>query len=588
MTNKNLSIKETLILATQSYHKKDFKNATNLCKKILSINSNHCETIFLLGLLEIRDKNLDSAKRLFSQIIDIEPLNVRAHNNLGNVLKELGNNKEAIISFNKVIKIDPRNTNAHYNLGGLFYKLREFKKAESFFKSTVEIQPNYAMAYFNLANVSVELKDLEKAVSYYQKTIAINPKLPSAYNNLGLVYRNLNDFENAIINYKKSIEINSKHASSHHNLGIAYKEIGNFDKAIESHEMAIKCEPENLVNYYYLGELKKDILTSDLKEKIKKIIDKKDNTKVNLSYGNYLLSQYEQKEKNYDKEINYLIEGHQNFFLSKKEKFTLAIKYCFEDILQIEKFASVKKSKNKIEKDIKPVFIIGVPRCGSTLVEKIITSGKQKIPMGEETSVLENFVNKKILEKQSLELGEDHTLRDEIYNIYQNKGLILEKYNYMFTDKSLNNFFYIDLIKNIFPSSKIIHCKRDYVSSIMSIFQNNLTELSWTHSLVNIFRYFDNYIKITENLNSKYPGLVYNLKFEELVNNPEDQSKKLMQFCNLPWDASCLEFYKRKDLFSKTASNIQIRKPIFKNSPGKYLIYKKYLNEYGKKYSWFK
>ena len=236
---------------------------------------------------------------------------------------------------------------------------------------------------------------------------------------------------------------------------------------------------------------------------------------------------------------------------------------------------------------MKPIFIIGVPRCGSTLVEKIITSGKEKIPMGEETAVLENFINKKILENQSLDLGEDKLLRDELFNIYKNKGLISEKYNYVFTDKSLNNFFYINLIKSVFPSSKIIHCKRDYLSSIMSIFQNNLTELSWTHSLENIFKYFDNYIKLTENLNSQQPDLVYNLNFEDLVNNPKHTSKKIMEFCNLPWDISCLEFYKRKDLFSKTASNIQIRKPIFKNSSEKYLVYKKYLSEHGKKYSWF-
>ncbi len=162
-----------------------------------------------------------------------------------------------------------------------------------------------------------------------------------------------------------------------------------------------------------------------------------------------------------------------------------------------------------------------------------------------------------------------------------------KKYDYIFTDKSLNNFFYLKLINNIYPDAKIINCKRDALSSIMSILQNNLTELAWAHDLDNIFKYFDNYFKIIENFRELYPNFVYELQFEKLINNPEEESQKLMKFCNLPWDLKCLEFYKRKDIISKTASNIQIRKSIYKHSVDKYLPYKKFLDVYGKKYSWF-
>ena len=110
--------------------------------------------------------------------------------------------------------------------------------------------------------------------------------------------------------------------------------------------------------------------------------------------------------------------------------------------------------------------------------------------MGEETGIFENFINKRILEKQSLNLGDCSEIRKELYDLYKNRGLVLKKYNNTFTDKSLNNFFYLKLIKEIYPNAKIIHCKRDIISSIVSIFQNNLTELAWTHNLNNIFKYF--------------------------------------------------------------------------------------------------
>jgi len=120
----------------------------------------------------------------------------------------------------------------------------------------------------------------------------------------------------------------------------------------------------------------------------------------------------------------------------------------------------------------------------------------------------------------------------------------------------------------------------------MSIFQNNLAELAWAHDLENIFKYFDNYINIVEVFNNSNPDLVYNLEFEQLTTDPEKESKKLMEFCSLSWDKKCLEFYKRKDLISKTASNIQIRQAIYNHSLNKYLPYKEYLSKYSKKYKW--
>ena len=163
---------------------------------------------------------------------------------------------------------------------------------------------------------------------------------------------------------------------------------------------------------------------------------------------NFLLAKFENKNNNYDKEMEFLINAHKRFFLSNKKKFDQAVKYCFDDVLQISKGAYVEKTNSKYD-EVKPIFIIGVPRCGSTLLEKIIASGKKLIPMGEETSVLENFFNKKILEKQSLNLGDVKTIRNELEEIYNKNGLISKKHNYVFTDKSLNNFFYLNLINQV-------------------------------------------------------------------------------------------------------------------------------------------
>ena len=586
--NKNQkTLKDTFIEAVKNYTKGDFKNSEILCSKIISIDPNNFEPYVLLSNIYARKTDYKSAKKYLIKANDLKPNDIKILNNLGTACKSLKESEAAINYYNKVIAIDANNTNAHYNIGLLLYEMKNLSKAKNFLQKATELQPNFALAFFALGNIYVDLKNYEKAISSYQKAIEINPNLVGAHNNLGLVYRISDDLENAISCYEKAIKLKPNSSGTYHNMALAFKELGKFKESINAHKMAIKHEPENSINYYYLSELKKDILNEDLRLKIEKITYNKKSSKSNLAYANYLLAKYEKNLKNYEKELSYLIQGHKYFFDSKRDKFKLGVKYCFEDVIKISNEVKVKKSLKKEENKIKPIFIIGVPRCGSTLIEKVIGSGTKFIPLGEETTVFENFINSKILEKQSLNLGDADNIRNELINNYKKRGLISEKFDYKFTDKSLNNFFYLELIKDIFPNAKIINCKRNVLSSIVSILQNNLSELSWAHDISNIFKYFENYFNIIENFKETYPNYIHEIELEKFVNEPETESKSLLEYCELPWDSKCLEFYKRKDLISKTASNTQIREAIFKHNLEKYLPYKKYLKKYGEKYSWF-
>tara|TARA_B110000438_G_C15807188_1_gene647971 strand:+ start:134 stop:1909 length:1776 start_codon:yes stop_codon:yes gene_type:complete len=584
---KKQTLKEIFLNACEKYSKKDFKESRSLCYKILSIDSNYFDALGLLSNISLANRDFKETKSLLVQALNLQPTNITILNNIGTACVELNEFENASKYYEKIIKINPKNVNAPYNLGLMAYRAKDLTKAKNYFEETIKLQKNFALAFLALGNVYLDLKNHEKAISNYKQAIEFNPNLIPAYNNLGLVYRSLNDIKNAIYFYEKVIKIKNNYVNAHHNLALAFKEIGDIKKSIKSHEMAIKHEPENSIHYFYLSELKKDILDKNLKSKIEQILKSNKSSKTNIAYGNFLLSKYERNSQNYEKDLNYLIKGHRYFFESKKTKFELGLKYCFNDTKQISREAKVDDIGVKEDNEIKPIFIIGVPRCGSTLVEKIIGSGPKKLPMGEETSILENFINSKILENQSLNLGKVNDIRKSLFNMYRNKGLLLSESNYTFTDKTLHNFFYLDLIKKIFPNAKIINCNRNHLSSIMSIFQNNLTEISWAHELENIFKYFNNYLEIIKNFKKASANFIYELEYEKLAKNPEEESKKLMDFCDLPWDESCLEFYKRKDLISKTASNLQIRKAIYKSSIDKYMPYKNYLKKYKEKYSWF-
>ena len=587
---KNLSINETFALALKNYKQKNFEVTENSCRQILNINPDHFKAIWLMGLLSARANNFESAKRFFLKAVEIQPNNAKAYNNLGNTQRELEKFDKAASCYQKAVEIQPNNANAYYNLGNVQQRLEKFDEALICYQKVIEIKPDYFHAYYSLGNLQQKLGNLEKAKNFYEKAIKIMPKHASAYNNLGLTLSKLGKFSEAINCYQKAIEIKSNHAGAYINLGLAFTELGEFSKAVNYYQMAVKYEPENLSNYYYLSNLKKEVLDTNLKNKINEILNKNKSATMNLAYGNFLLSKYEFKGKNYEKELNYLIKGHQYYFEVNKE-FKKEADYWLNDLPKIKELIDINhSSKNHQNNDykIKPIFLIGVPRCGSTLIEKIISSSTKYIPMGEETVILSTFFKKqKIHQKKSLNLDDIENFKKKIFKKYEQKELIQKESDYIFTDKSLENFFFLGLIKEIFPYAKVINCKRSPLSSIMSIFQSNLTGLTWTHNLEHIFRYFDIYFDLIEFYKNKIPNFIYELQFEKFVSDPIIESKKLMKFCELPWDKKCLEYYKRKDLISKTSSNIQIRKAIYKHPIQRYMPYKQLLKKYGDKFSWF-
>ena len=551
-----MTIEETFASALKNHQENNLEAAQNLYEKILKTNPDHFGSIFYLGALFAKVNNFQEAKKLFKKATEIQPKFSPAYTNLGSVFQKLGELQQAANCCKKAIEIAPKNPIPHANLGVILKDLGEFEKAIDCCKRAIEIAPSYTSSYHNLALIFQELGEIQKAIDCYEELKQIEPN---------------------------SLKV-------HQNLGRLYVVLGNIQKAINSYREALKYEPENLQHYYDLISLNKEILNLNLKNRINKIIENKKCTQNNLAYGNFLLAKYEFNEKKYEKEFNYLLEGHRYYFDLKDKKYKNDVGYWLNKLPGTKELFDFNKSNVVIKATnhaIKPIFIVGVPRCGSTLVEKIITSGVQSISAGEEIGILSTFVKKKIIENQSLSSGvEDFQIK--LFEKYNNKRLIKEESNYTFTDKTLDNFFYIGLIKQIFPKAKVIHCRRSALSCIMSILKNNLPGVPWAHNLEHIFKYFDIYNKMIESFNKIFPSFIYELRLEKLSSEPEEESKKLMKFCDLTWDKKCLEFYKRKDLISKTTSNLQIRKAIYQHSLEKDLPYKQFLNRYGDSYSWFK
>jgi len=580
----NFNFKKIFNFALKNHQNNNFDIAEKSYKQLLKQKPDHLESIFLLGSLYAQIKKLDKAKKMLEEVIRINPKHSDAYNNLANVMVEQKDYQNAVNCFEQAININSNYSDAFFNYGNLLKKIGKFEKAIQCYEKTIKINPNYLNVHNNLAVIFKNLGQYSKAVDLYEKEIEKQPNQIHSIYNLGIVFYELGEYDKAINCYEKVIKIDPLYSDAHHNLSHTLVGLGEFEKAKKSYKNAINFEPENLEHYYLLSLLDKKVFEKDNEKKINQIMKRNKLSDRNKAYGNFLLSKFEFRKKEYKKEFKFLLSGHSCFYKANENFFKNQNNYTFKILPDVNKLIKLEKFKLVYNK-IKPIFIIGVPRCGSTLVEKIISSSDQQIKCGEETGIFSSFIKEKLIKNEKVI---DH---DNVENVllekYINKKLINKNYNNIFTDKSLENFFYINLIKEIFPHAKVINCKRNNLSSIVSILKNNLIKASWAHNLKDIFKYFDIYYKTIEIFNKTHPDYIYELNLEQLVDSPKEESMKLMKFCELPWNKKCLEFHNRKDLISKTASNIQIREGLYKDKKEKYFPYKKFINEYGKKYSWY-
>tara|TARA_B100001540_G_C15804943_1_gene641649 strand:+ start:425 stop:2095 length:1671 start_codon:yes stop_codon:yes gene_type:complete len=553
MNKQDLEIKQIITLAYENHRKNNLRLAESLYKKILKIDTKYFDAIFLLGTLLLQKKNYEESIKLFHQALEIRPNDANTNNNLGHA----------------------------------YVQTAEAQKAKLLFKKAIEIQPEHADAYYNLANVHKHFGEFIEAEKYYKQSIAVKPNNPKAHNNLGNILKELGKFDEAISSYNKAIEIQFNHANAYHNLGHTYKQLGKFEDAKKYYKISLQHNPTNLETFSVLSDLNKEVISVDTVNKVKKIMEIKNISKKDIAYGNFVLAKHEFQQGNFEKELEFLQKGHSNYFSYKNKLFQKGLNYWLKEVPENNELLNLGKNNKTLKNEkIKPIFIVGVPRCGSTMIEKVLASGPKKIPIGEETAIISFEVGEHISQKKSISNNIQDFANRVIKRYEQKKLLGIQKEN-IFTDKSLDNFFFIGLIREIFPDAKIINCERNSLSSIVSILKNNLGDVAWAHDVKNIFNFFDIYHKKIEYFKKKFPNYIYELKLEEFVKEPEAESKKLMEFCDLPWSKECLEFYKRKDLTSRTASNVQIRQPIFRDTQSRQIPYEQLLSKYGNKFSWF-
>ena len=414
------------------------------------------------------------------------------------------------------------------------------------------------------------------ALQFFKTILALKPNKPEIFFYLGRIYSELQDFENSLNYYNKYLDHDKDSINCLINLAILYFNIGNKKNSEQYFKKVIKLNKNYILAYYGLFNLSNDLLTEKDFDYLKFILN--NNNSLNLSDKsviNFLLSKKKKKEKNIEKELKF-IENYHNQSFNSNFSYNKQSQFYYENIIGNfnDKIKFIKSEKSF--DNIKPIFIIGLPRSGSTLIEALLVSSEKKIKTYGES----NFFNIAIVDQikdQIFNKNFDIKNFEYIIDLSLLKKSLQDRYKIdneaIFLDKSLENVFNIEVILKIFPKAKFIHTSRNLNDSILSIYFSMLPELSWTLSLNTIKDYVHKYNKTISFFRKKFPKKILDISLEKLTSNPEQLSKEIFNFCELKWNKSSLEYYKRTDLFTKTLSSSQIRKKISKENQSKYEQY---------------
>jgi tetratricopeptide (TPR) repeat protein len=513
------------------------------------------------------NNQLDVAVTKFKQALVLKPNYTEVHYNLGVTLRELGLIEEAIKSYMNALRIKNEYPNAHYNLGNALLSIKKYDDAIKHFESAVVFNPEFAQAYYNLGLANKRIKNDFEAGLNFDKALAIKPNYVEAANDRGAIFQNSGDHENAIKYYQKALAINPNLADAYNNIGINEKQLNKDDKAIKSFENAILVDPNFADAYYNLSLFKQYTLSKNQVTKMQSILIADGVSQSDLISINFALAKVSEGLDNQDEFLGYLHEGNR---LRKKElNYSIDTAHKLFSIIY-ENFALLPSSNNKSLQNItpttRPIFILGMPRSGTSLVEQIISSHEEVFGAGELNTLITPMLEKMLSNEKDKNIFSDKDLFSMRKKYLDSLAQLSTSANVV-TDKTPANFQYIGIILSMFPDAKIIHLKRDPRAICWSIYQSNWYENGYrfSYNMDDLVTFYGLYSRLMEFWHKKFPEKIYDVCYEDLTTNQEEETKKLLEYCELDWDENCLNFHKNKRPV-KTASSFQVRQKMYQGS----------------------
>ena len=543
----------------------------------------------------------DEAIGCYKRVIELTPDNPAAHRDLAMAYKTLGRKQEAEKALDEsfeldperkdlvmaaqhqqdgefgkaeaicrnILRRDPRNVNATRMLGTLARDLGKPRLAARMLRNALNLAPDFFGARMDLARALIEIEELDECEEVLREAVRQKPELPHPYSLLGNLYTKQGRFDEAVDVYKDALEKQPNHGPSLAAMGHALKTIGRQEESIDTYRDCITKHPEFGEAYWALANLKTFKFSDDEVATMEQhVVDEKlpDETRVNFNYSLGKAYEdrgdYDQAFARYD-EGNRLRRPHENYDPVQTE---MVHDQIIETITP--EFLAASRGHGCTAPD--PIFIVGLPRSGSTLIEQILASHSQ-VDGTLELPDLPRII-KAINEQRPQGDGYPQALRHygaELAKLGEQYLGWTERHRKgapRFTDKMPNNFASIGLIAAILPNAKVVNARRHPLDSCMGCYKQLFYKgQSFTYDLVELGEYYLEYQRMMDHWHEIVPHMVLDVQYEDMVADQENQTRRLIEHCDLPWEDGVLRFYET-DRAVITASSEQVRQPIYSKS----------------------
>ena len=595
------------------------QRAGNLAKaeqfynKVLAADANNEHALNLLGMLCVNHERSSEAVDLITRALEIDPENSQAHGNLGLAYKDLGKIKLASKHLAESVRLQPNHPVVFNNLGNVLRLLDQPGKAIRAYEQSLKLFPEFAECWSNLSAALNESNQPEPALKAAARAVELDPALAQGYNNQGDILVALARYEDAMASYEKAVELSPQYVAAiinmartqrdmdqpelgmqtlqkalqieprnpetHHVMGVLFEQMGDREKAAQKFLQAIELVPDMTVSYYNLSQIRGRKSSDEELDAMLTLWNREEQSnesKMHLAYGLYRIC--EQREQ-FDEAFAYLAAGNKLKARNSTYKDADVAEYLDGSVAGvagvIERLAGDGGNRSS-----QLVFVLGMPRSGTSLTEQILASHSEIIGAGEVSFAFDTIHRIKELVGKPYPMNLSDVTADQLtdlgdyYLSRHNDDNLTKTY---VIDKSPLNFQYLGLLALALPNARFVHCHRDPVANCFAIHRIPFDKRqSYAHDLAALGEYYSRYRRLMRSWHELFPGRILDVCYEDTVEDIETQSRRLLDFLDLPFEEDVLSFYATKRVV-KTPSASQVREPIYKTSVAAWKKYEKHL-----------
>jgi tetratricopeptide (TPR) repeat protein len=558
------------------------RKAIALYRRILQREPDLPEVHANLGVALAAVDRLGEAAEACRRAIELKPDNPEAWCNWGVALSGLGRFDEAEEKFRRSISLDRGRAGTHSNLGNALRALGRLDDAEASCRTAIAIDPDHPEAYANLGLTLSALGRFVAAEEMFARALALNPDNAEAHSGLGSVFSELGRSAEAVAAFRRATALKPDFAGAYNSLGIALKEAGEFVEAGRAIEQAIRLAPKRTGYYYNLGEVR-SFTAGDpyvtMLERLANDTSLASDDRIHLHFT--LAKAYEDLGRS-DSAFQHLLAGNRlkRRQIAYDETGALA---RIDRVRELFTSEMIERLQGCGEPSSLPVFIVGMPRSGTTLVEQILASHPDVFGAGElklldqaAARICDLLPGSPTFPDMVSAMAGEHCRALGAFYLGELERRAPEAVR--ITDKMPSNYIFAGLIHLALPGATIIHVMRDPVATCVSCFTKHFSDgQAHTYDLAELGRYYRHYHALIAHWHRVLPrGRILDVRYEDVVADLEGSARRIVAHCGLEWDARCLDFH-RTERTVKTASAAQVRRPIYANAVAGWRRYEPFL-----------